>query len=96
MNASNAFRATTESLLVMRGVRVDLLLRDDQVRKVAIAFVAEEQALAPVGDQNDAVVGDLHRALLKLFGTMNAKDPNMVAPSPARRHSQGHAHPPDQ
>ena len=50
-------------LLVMGGIFELGLLLDREAGKGAIARIAEEQGLAAVGDQDDAVVGDLHRAL---------------------------------
>src|SRR6185503_18750843 len=48
-------------LLAMRRIVIDLLLLDDEVRKGAVALVAEEERLAAVGDEDEAVMGDLHR-----------------------------------
>jgi hypothetical protein len=52
----------------MGGIGVAVLFDDAEIGEVGITVVAEEQALAAVGDENDAVVGDLHRALLVRFG----------------------------
>src|SRR5581483_5521921 len=47
--------------LAIVAVGMAILALDDQIRERAVALVAEEERLAAVGDQDEAVMGDLHR-----------------------------------
>ena len=55
--------AVSARLLVMGGVGELRLVLDSEIGEFAVARVAEEQGFAPVGDQDDTVIGKLHRAL---------------------------------